>query len=66
MIALVGRGVFFLSWSVVMAAFPLAARSGRRDLVFKAVLTVAGLSAMATAGVAIAMPHLTEVLFGAE
>lgn len=65
-VALIGRGVFFLTWSVVMAAFPMAARDGSRAVVRRAVLMVATLSATATAAVAIVMPRLTGVIFGDE
>jgi len=65
-VALIGRGVFFLSWSIVMAAFPMAARDGGRAVVRQAVLTVAAVSATATAGVAVLMPYATDVIFGAE
>lgn len=65
-VALVGRGVFFLSWSVVMAAFPVSARTDSRRFVIRAVLTVAALSTVATAVVAVAMPRLAGVLFGDE
>lgn len=65
-VALVGRGVFFLSWSVVMAAFPVSARTDSRRFVIRAVLTVAALSTVATAAVAVAMPRFAAVLFGDE
>lgn len=65
-VALVGRGVFFLSWSVVMAAFPVSARTDSRRFVVRAVVTVAALSTIATAVVAVAMPRLAGVLFGDE
>ena len=65
-VALIGRGVFFLTWSIVMAAFPMAARDGSRAVVRRAVLMVATLSATATAAVAIVMPRLTGVIFGDE
>lgn len=65
-VALVGRGVFFLSWSIVMAAFPMAARDGGRAVVRQAVVAVAGVSAVATTGVALLMPYATDIVFGAE
>ncbi|MFT5267239.1 MAG: O-antigen/teichoic acid export membrane protein [Acidimicrobiales bacterium] len=39
-VALVGRGVFFLSWSIVMAAFPMAARDGGRQVVRQAAAVI--------------------------
>ncbi|MFT4988430.1 MAG: O-antigen/teichoic acid export membrane protein [Acidimicrobiales bacterium] len=65
-VALVGRGVFFLSWSIVMAAFPMAARDGGRQVVRQAVVGVAGVSAVATTVVAVVMPHATAIVFGTE
>ncbi len=65
-VALVGRGVFFLSWSIVMAAFPMAARDGGRAVVRQAVVAVAGVSAVATTGVALLMPYATDIVFGSE
>lgn len=65
-VALIGRGVFFLSWSIVMAAFPMAARDGSREVVRQAVVAVAVVSAVATTGVAVLMPYATDIVFGAE
>lgn len=65
-VALIGRGVFFLSWSIVMAAFPMAARNGGREVIRRAVVAVAGVSAVSTISVAILMPHATDIVFGSE
>jgi O-antigen/teichoic acid export membrane protein len=68
-VALIGRAIFFLSWSVVTAAFPMAAQADvdeRRLLQKRAVRTVAAMSALMTLGVAILAPPLTPLFFGAD
>lgn len=64
-VALVGRAVFFLSWSVVAAAFPLAARGDGAAVRREAVRTVAVLCAVMTVAVALLAPMLAPVVFGA-
>ena len=66
-VALVGRAIFFLSWSVVTAAFPMAAKANaaeRRALRRRAVRTVAAMSTLMTLAVALLAPPLTPIVFG--
>jgi O-antigen/teichoic acid export membrane protein len=66
-VALIGRAIFFLSWSVVTAAFPMAAKADaieRRALRRRAVRTVAAMSALMTLAVAVLAPPLTPIVFG--
>lgn len=69
-VALIGRAIFFLSWSVVTAAFPLVAKSSDRSEVERvrrqAVRTVAALCAALTVAVAIGAPRLAPLVFGSE
>ena len=68
-VALVGRAVFFLSWSIVTAAFPHAAREGdanARLVERRAVRTIALLGAAMTALVTVAAPPLTPIVFGSD
>ena len=67
-VALVGRAIFFLSWSVVTAAFPLAATANASELRLlrrRALWTVAAMSATLTLVVAAVVPGLTPLVFGA-
>ncbi|MFK8026145.1 MAG: hypothetical protein AB8G26_19480, partial [Ilumatobacter sp.] len=65
-VALVGRAVFFLSWSVATAAFPHAAREGADDTVRRdAMRMVALMCAVLTAGVAAVAPFASSIVFGA-
>lgn len=65
-VALVGRAIFFLSWSVVTAAFPMAATANaaeHRALRRRAVRTVAAMSTLMTLAVALLAPPLTPTVF---
>ncbi|MFT7327762.1 MAG: O-antigen/teichoic acid export membrane protein [Candidatus Azotimanducaceae bacterium] len=68
--ALIGRAVFFLSWSVVTAAFPHVARGASAAVVadirrqaMRHVLLICG---SLTVAVALFAPPLTPLVFGAE
>lgn len=66
-VALIGRAIFFLSWSIVTAAFPHAARASdveARIVERRAVRTVAAVSATLTVAIAVAAPTLTPLVFG--
>ena len=66
-VALIGRAIFFLSWSVVTAAFPMAAAAEaaeRRSLRRRAVRTVAAMSTLMTLAVALLAPRLSPIVFG--
>ena len=66
-VALIGRAIFFLSWSVVTAAFPMAAAAEaaeRRALRRRAVRTVAAMSTLMTLAVALLAPRLSPIVFG--
>jgi O-antigen/teichoic acid export membrane protein len=65
-VALIGRAIFFLSWSVVTAAFPMVATASaaeRRALRRRAVRTVAAMSTLMTLAVALLAPPLTPTVF---
>ncbi len=62
-VALVGRAVFFLSWSVVTVAFPHASR-GDAATARQAVRAVAAMSILLTLVVAVAGPTLVPIVFG--
>ena len=62
-VALVGRAVFFLSWSVVTVAFPHASR-GNDAVGRQAVRAVAAMSTVLTIAVAVAAPPLVPLVFG--
>ncbi len=63
-VALAGRGIFFLSWAVVTVAFPLAAGGQRKAIERQALRLVAAIGAVATAVVGLAAPYVTPVVFG--
>ena len=70
-VALVGRVVYMLSWSVVSAMFPFSAGISSRDEDSKGVLgtalaLAAGLSILFTLGVWAAPAHLWHLLLGAH
>jgi O-antigen/teichoic acid export membrane protein len=69
--ALLGRAVFFLSWSVVHAAFPLAARSDtsaadRKRSVISAIVVVGGIGAAAVVGALLWADSVIPWLLGEE
>lgn len=66
-VALVGRAIFFLSWSLVTAAFPHAAQGD--EVAFAAVRrqtvrAVAAMSTVLTIAVALVAPRLAPIVFG--
>jgi O-antigen/teichoic acid export membrane protein len=63
-VALIGRAVFFLSWSVVTAAFPHVSRGDGDVVQRQAVRTVAVMCAAMTIAVSVAAPPLTPIVFG--
>jgi O-antigen/teichoic acid export membrane protein len=69
-VALVGRAVFFLSWSVVTAAFPHVARGASQavvaDIRRQAMRNVLLICGSLTVAVALFAPPLTPLVFGAE
>lgn len=68
-VALIGRAIFFLSWSIVTAAFPHAAQADEatfRTIRKQTVRSVAIMSAVMTVGVSIAAPRLAPIVFGEE
>jgi O-antigen/teichoic acid export membrane protein len=68
--ALIGRAVFFLSWSVVTAAFPHVARGASAavvaDIRRQAMRHVLLISGSFTVAVALFAPPLTPLVFGVE
>lgn len=67
--ALIGRAVYFLSWSVVHTVFPIAARTDtpageRRRAVRGAVVLVAAIGATALGVVVVAGDRVVSLLFG--
>lgn len=69
--ALIGRAVFFLSWSVVHAVFPVAAKAAasptaRRRAVGAAAALVAAIGASALVVTLVAGEGIARVLFGSE
>lgn len=65
-VALIGRAVFFLSWSVVTAAFPHVSRGDGDAVQRQAVRTVAAMCGAMTIAVSVAAPPLTPIVFGAD
>ncbi len=69
-VALIGRAIFFLSWSVVSAAFPHAANSddsvARAAIRRQAMRTVTAVCVAVTVPIALVGPAVVPVLFGAE
>lgn len=69
-LALVGRIVFFATWSVVMTMFPLAAQKQQRHephrhLLWTSLGLVAGVSTLIVATTALAPELIIRILFGA-
>lgn len=68
-VALVGRAVFFCSWAVVNAAFPLSARedsTDRSSILRWALVTVSAMSGLAVAVIAASASAVVPVAFGDE
>ena len=63
-VALVGRAIFFLSWSVVTAAFPMVGDDVGRSIERRATRIVAAVSAVVTGGVAVAAPTVPPLVLG--
>jgi O-antigen/teichoic acid export membrane protein len=66
--AVIGRGLYFLSWSVVHSTFPLVARTEsapeRRKAVVRALVMVVGTSVVGVAGLALLGEQLAPLLLG--
>jgi O-antigen/teichoic acid export membrane protein len=69
-VALVGRVVFMLSWSVVSSMFPVSAsqahRPGGRSILYTGLLLVGGLTSLFIAAVAVAPESLWRMLLGRQ
>ena len=63
-VALIGRAIFFLSWSVVTAAFPEAAGRDDRSVDRRAVRLVTGVSIVLTVGAGLVAPLAAPIVFG--
>jgi O-antigen/teichoic acid export membrane protein len=66
--AVIGRGLYFLSWSVVHSTFPLVAQAGsaleRRKALVRALAMVVGTSVVGVAGLALLGEQLAPLLLG--
>jgi O-antigen/teichoic acid export membrane protein len=66
--AVIGRGLYFLSWSVVHSTFPLIAQAGsaleRRQAILRALAMVVATSVVGVGGLALLGEQLAPVLFG--
>jgi O-antigen/teichoic acid export membrane protein len=69
-VALIGRAVFFVSWSVATVVFPAVARKARhgggRTLLIGGILAVAVMGTLSTVGALVFGGPSMEFLFGAE
>jgi O-antigen/teichoic acid export membrane protein len=69
-VALVGRVVFMLSWSVVSSMFPVSARQGQmqggRSVLYTALLLVSGLTGLFIVAVALAPDAVWALLLGKQ
>jgi len=69
-VALVGRVVFMLSWSVVSSMFPVAAsqahQPGGRSVLYTGLVLVSGVTSIFIAAVALAPESLWRLLFGRQ